>query len=264
MLGLGVSGPQVVEGWYGQTFAKPLARTREYVSIVREVVARKAPVTNDGPELPAALPGRDRARQAAQVDRPSPALRDPDNPRSRRSEERRSRGRDRRRVVPDLLLAAPHGRIHLRIGRRLRVAAAPGVPGTTSRSSLCARSSSHDDAESAADFMRPMLALYIGGMGARDMNFHFDVFCRMGFEADAQEDPGPLPRRTQRRGRSRRSLRPWSRRSLSSGPARRSQKSSSLEGLDRHDPFSRREPRSSEDDGRVRSIGSLFSRQFVP
>jgi len=56
-LGLGVSGPQVVEGWYGQPFPKPLARTREYVSIVRQVLARKAPVTNDGPHYPLPYPG---------------------------------------------------------------------------------------------------------------------------------------------------------------------------------------------------------------
>ena len=53
MLGLGVSGPQVVEGWYGEPFAKPLARTREYVSIVRDVIARREPVTSDGTPLPA-------------------------------------------------------------------------------------------------------------------------------------------------------------------------------------------------------------------
>src|SRR6185503_18520875 len=52
ILGLGVSGPQVVEGWYGRPFAKPLARTREYVSILRQVLAREAPVTNDGPHYP--------------------------------------------------------------------------------------------------------------------------------------------------------------------------------------------------------------------
>src|ERR1700686_3593252 len=52
VLGLGVSGPQVVEGWYGQPFPKPLARTREYVSIVRQVLARQGPVTNDGPTYP--------------------------------------------------------------------------------------------------------------------------------------------------------------------------------------------------------------------
>ncbi|MDF2470245.1 MAG: oxidoreductase, partial [Rhodococcus erythropolis] len=52
ILGLGVSGPQVVEGWYGQPFEKPLARTREYVSIVRQVLAREAPVTSPGPHYP--------------------------------------------------------------------------------------------------------------------------------------------------------------------------------------------------------------------
>src|SRR6184192_2465716 len=47
-LGLGVSGPQVVEGWYGQPFGKPLARTREYVDIVRQVLRRDAPVELHG------------------------------------------------------------------------------------------------------------------------------------------------------------------------------------------------------------------------
>ena len=57
VLGLGVSGPQVVEGWYGQSFPQPLARTREYVSIVRQVVAREAPVTNQGKHYPLPYPG---------------------------------------------------------------------------------------------------------------------------------------------------------------------------------------------------------------
>ncbi len=57
LLGMGVSGPQVVEGWYGQPFPKPLARTREYVSIVRQALARKAPVENPGEHYPLPLPG---------------------------------------------------------------------------------------------------------------------------------------------------------------------------------------------------------------
>ena len=57
VLGLGVSGPQVVEGWYGQSFPAPLARTREYVDIVRQVLAREKPVTNDGPHYPLPYPG---------------------------------------------------------------------------------------------------------------------------------------------------------------------------------------------------------------
>ena len=57
VLGLGVSGPQVVEGWYGQPFPAPLARTREYVDVVRQVLAREKPVTNDGPHYPLPYPG---------------------------------------------------------------------------------------------------------------------------------------------------------------------------------------------------------------
>jgi len=57
VLGLGVSGPQVVEGWYGQPFPKPLARTREYVDVVRRVLAREGPVTNEGPHYPLPYPG---------------------------------------------------------------------------------------------------------------------------------------------------------------------------------------------------------------
>ena len=56
ILGLGVSGPQVVEGWYGQPFAKPLARMREYIGILREIWAREGPVTNEGPAYPLPLP----------------------------------------------------------------------------------------------------------------------------------------------------------------------------------------------------------------
>ncbi|MFM7224550.1 MAG: LLM class flavin-dependent oxidoreductase, partial [Actinomycetota bacterium] len=47
-LGLGVSGPQVVEGWYGQPFAKPLGRTREYVKIIRRILRREEPVAFAG------------------------------------------------------------------------------------------------------------------------------------------------------------------------------------------------------------------------
>ena len=52
ILGLGVSGPQVVEGWYGQPFAKPLARTREYIAILRDIFARADRVTAPGPHYP--------------------------------------------------------------------------------------------------------------------------------------------------------------------------------------------------------------------
>jgi F420-dependent oxidoreductase-like protein len=58
ILGLGVSGPQVVEGWYGQPFGKPLARTREYVDIIRQVLRREAPVANAGEHYPLPYTGK--------------------------------------------------------------------------------------------------------------------------------------------------------------------------------------------------------------
>ena len=57
ILGLGVSGPQVAEGWYGQPFPKPLARTREYVGIIRQVLARESPAASGGPHYPLPLTG---------------------------------------------------------------------------------------------------------------------------------------------------------------------------------------------------------------
>src|SRR5215471_13662013 len=59
LLGLGVSGPQVVEGWHGQRFGKPLVKTREYVSIVRKIWAREEPVVHRGEhyQIPYAGPG---------------------------------------------------------------------------------------------------------------------------------------------------------------------------------------------------------------
>ena len=63
IIGLGVSGPQIVEGWYGQPWGSPNQRLREYVAIMRKVFARE-PLTNDGPEfpLPYTGPGRRSAR----------------------------------------------------------------------------------------------------------------------------------------------------------------------------------------------------------
>src|SRR3954453_5450310 len=59
ILGLGASGPQVVEGWYGQPFPKPLARTRENVAIVRDILAREGDVTAPGPHYPLPYDGPD-------------------------------------------------------------------------------------------------------------------------------------------------------------------------------------------------------------
>ena len=64
MLGLGISGPQVVEGWHGQPFDKPIRRSREYVEIVRKALARET-LTYDGEFYKLPRPGRSRARRSS-------------------------------------------------------------------------------------------------------------------------------------------------------------------------------------------------------
>ena len=108
LLGLGTSGPQVVEGWHGVPWGKPLGRTREYVEIVRAALRRET-VEHHGAALrhPLLRRGRDRARQAAEADPEAAAPRRADLPRRDRTEERRPRGRDRGRLAADLLLPVP-------------------------------------------------------------------------------------------------------------------------------------------------------------
>ena len=113
--------------------------------------------------------------------------RHPDLPRRRRAEERRPGGRDRRRLAGHALL--PQGRRLLprAPGRGLR-RAAPARGGARRLRGRCDRlplDHRRRRRGGAPTVIRPTLALYIGGMGARGANFHFDVFARMGFEAEA-------------------------------------------------------------------------------
>ena len=128
LLGLGVSGPQVVEGWHGVPYGKPLVKTREYIDDRPQDLGARAAARAPGRALPDPVPrpGRDRARQAAEEHPARPA--DPDLHRRDRPEERRADRRDRRRLAADLLLAVPHPRLQgrargrLRAGRRRQVA----------------------------------------------------------------------------------------------------------------------------------------------
>jgi hypothetical protein len=99
----------VVEGWYGQPFAKPISRTREYIDIVRQVLRREKPVTSCGRALSPALSRRRRVapRQAAALDHAPAARERADLSRRRGPEERRARRGDRRRLAAALLLAVP-------------------------------------------------------------------------------------------------------------------------------------------------------------
>lgn len=179
-LGLGVSGPQVSEGWHGVRFTAPLARTREYVEIVRLALARKV-VKYEGEHFTLPLP-----------DGPGRPLRLTVHP--------------RRAEIPILIAAvgpknlelageiadgwlavfltpefAPEQLGHLETGRKKAgkplagfeiVATLPIAPGA--------------DLASCADLVRPYAALYVGGMGSKEQNFYNALAGRMGFAEAAQ------------------------------------------------------------------------------
>ena len=186
ILGLGVSGPQVVEGWYGQPFAKPLARTREYVEILRDIWAREAAVRSEGAHYPLPLPG------GTGLGKPLKANIHP-----------------LRREIPIYLAA--EGPRNIALAAELcdgwlalfyspyhdgfyRDALADGFvrPGARHGAESFEVAATvplivTDDIEAAADSLRPMYALYFGGMGARRQNFHADVAVRMGYGAEVAE-----------------------------------------------------------------------------
>jgi len=183
ILGLGVSGPQVVEGWYGQPFAKPLARTREYIGILRDIWARRGPVTSDGPHYPLPLPG------GTGLGKPL-----------------KSSLRPLREEIPIYLAAEGPKNIALagelcdgwlalfyspRHDDFYRAALSEGLarPGARRSEQEFEVAATvplivTEEVEQAADALRPMYALYFGGMGAKGANFHADVAIRMGYEAD--------------------------------------------------------------------------------
>jgi len=185
LLGIGASGPQVVEGWYGQPYPKPLERTREYVDIMRRVMARDVPVTYDGRHYQLPLDAGTHLGKALRSTihpwRPSiPILLAAEGPKNVALAAEIADG-----WLP-IFYAPAHDEAY-------RKALAEGFSRPEARRRpddfeviATATVMVSDDIEEAADAIRPFLALYIGGMGARDVNFHFQVFARMGFEAEAK------------------------------------------------------------------------------
>jgi F420-dependent oxidoreductase-like protein len=180
VLGLGVSGPQVVEGWYGMPFAKPLARTREYIGILRDIWARQGPVIADGEHYPLPLPdGTGFAKPLKSSIHPLrediPIFLGAEGPKNIALAAELcdgwlamlySPGED---YFADALaegFAKPGAR---RSAEDFEVVAT--VPFIVS-----------DDVAGAADALRPFYALYFGGMGAKGRNFHANVAIRMGYE----------------------------------------------------------------------------------
>jgi F420-dependent oxidoreductase-like protein len=186
ILGLGVSGPQVVEGWYGQPFAKPLARMREYIGIVRDVWARQGPVTNDGPHYPLPLGGRDGVTGLGKPLKASIHPLRADIPIYLAAE-----GPKNIAMAGELCdgwLALFYSPYHDDFYREAldEGFARPGAHRRAEEFEVAATVPLiiTDNVEAAADALRPMYALYFGGMGARGTNFHANVAIRMGYEAE--------------------------------------------------------------------------------
>ncbi|MFN8089684.1 MAG: LLM class F420-dependent oxidoreductase [Mycobacterium sp.] len=182
ILGLGVSGPQVVEGWYGQRFPKPLARTREYIDIVRQVWAREAPVTSAGPHYPLPLVAEGTTGLGKSLKSIVHPLR-ADIPIMLGAEGPKN-----------VALAAEICDGWLPIFYSPRLAhmynewldegfARPGARRSREDFEICATAQVviTDDRAATFEAIKPFLALYMGGMGAEDTNFHADVYRRMGY-----------------------------------------------------------------------------------
>ena len=184
LLGLGASGPQVVEGWHGVAYGKPLGRAREYVKIVRSVLEREKPLEHQGEHYQIPFPGgtglgkplksilhplrsdipiylaaigpKNVALAAEIADGWLPVFFSPDRMDTYRGylEEGFARAAGSKKLS-DLDIAPS---VSVRMG---------------------------DDASVCRDALKPDLALYIGGMGARNRNFYYNLACRYGYEEAA-------------------------------------------------------------------------------
>jgi F420-dependent oxidoreductase-like protein len=188
ILGMGVSGPQVVEGWYGEPFAKPLARTREYVSIVRNAIARQEPVTSGGAHYPLPVNGRE---GITGLGKPLKSTLHP--LRKRIPLCLGAEGPKNIALTAEIadgwlaLFYSPHHDAELYRPCLEEGFARRDRPHDDFEIHASIPFIVHDDVEQAADMIRPRLALYFGGMGARSMNFHREVPVRMGYEAEARK-----------------------------------------------------------------------------
>jgi F420-dependent oxidoreductase-like protein len=183
-LGLGVSGPQVVEGWHGQAFGKPLVKTREYVEIVRGIWKREKPVEFRGEyyQIPYAGPdatGLGKPLKSILHGRPTlPIYLAAVGPKNVALAAEIADG-----WIP-VFFSARRGAMFrewldegFRRGGRARQAfdVMPMVPVVTG-----------PDAAACRAAVKPRIALYVGGMGARGRNFYNDIARRYGYEAAAR------------------------------------------------------------------------------
>jgi len=179
ILGLGASGPQVVEGWYGRPFSKPLSRTREYIGIIRQVMRREGPVTSDGPHYPLPYTGEGAwglGKSLRSITHPLradlPVYLGAEGPKNVALAAEICDGwlplyysPYRPEVYADSLAGAKPG---FEIAQTITLQVT-------------------DDLEAGLIPLKANLGFYIGGMGAKKRNFHKELMGRMGFAAEAEK-----------------------------------------------------------------------------
>ncbi len=186
LMGLGLSGPQVVEGWHGVSYAQPLARTREYVSIVRAIFGREAPLTFEGRHYQIPYRGDDATglgkplKSTLKADPNIPIYLAAIGPKNVELAAEIADGWLPIFFAPERYDAVfkPHVDAGLaKAGKSIeQFDIAPTVSVVI-----------NDNLDVCYNMLRPMLALYVGGMGARGRNFYYDLAARYGFEGAATE-----------------------------------------------------------------------------
>ncbi len=181
LLGIGSSGPQVAEGWHGQRFAHQLQRTREYITVVRKALARER-LEFHGETLELPLPdgpGKALKLTIAPVQERIPVYLAAIGPKNTQLAGEIADG-----WIPTLF--SPEHVAELRplleegAARSGRSLDGFDVAPTVSLNIT-------DDLDAGRDSMRPLIALYVGGMGSRERNFYNALVCRYGFQEAAQE-----------------------------------------------------------------------------
>jgi F420-dependent oxidoreductase-like protein len=186
ILGIGASGPQVVEGWYGQPYPKPLKRTREYIDVIRAILRRDEPVTHEGEFYPLPYPG------GLGLGKPLKSTVHP-----LRTEIPIFLGAEGPKNVA-LAAEIADGWLPMFFSPKTddfyRAALEEGFSRPGARRGwgdfeipAFLPIVVNDDVDAAADMVRPSIALYVGGMGAKSMNFHADVFSRLGYPGEVEK-----------------------------------------------------------------------------
>ena len=186
VLGIGPSGPQVIEGWHGVPFGKPLARTREYISIIRQILKREGVLEHHGEHYDIPYHGAG----ATGLGKPLKTILHPDpdlriytaaiTPAGVRTAAEVADG-----VIPVFMdpesdvFAEPIAEGLARAGNGKTAGDFEVVPFVPVRVG--------DDLEACRAPVRDHLAFYVGGMGARDKNFYNDYVARMGYEGEARK-----------------------------------------------------------------------------